>query len=100
MSEPKVPVGENARFFGRIRSELSLPPGRRKLTAAQVGGLLQLAERGERLRPYVQHLPGCSVRRVLDYGGGVDSGCDCGLGSAWCGPPLPTPPRKAPSGGQ
>lgn len=69
----------NARFFAKVRAELSKPPGRRKLTATQVEGLLRLAEEGERLRPYARHRDNCSVRVVLEYGGGVERGCDCGL---------------------
>ena len=73
----------NARFFAKVRAELAKPPGQRRLKANQVEGLLVLAERGERLEPFVRHREGCSVRVVLEYGGGVEDGCDCGLMGAW-----------------
>lgn|GEM_PF-6117894 len=69
----------NARFFAKVRAELAKPPGQRKLTRVQVAGLLQLAEEGERLRPFVRHREGCAVRVVTEYGGGIEDGCDCGL---------------------
>jgi len=77
----------NARFFAKVRAELANPPGRRRLTHAQVAGLLQLAEEGERLRPFVRHREGCAVRVVMEYGGGIEDGCDCGLVNA--GPACP-----------
>lgn len=73
----------NARFFAKVRTELAKPRGQRRLTADQVAGLLALAERGERLEPFVRHREGCGVRVVLEYGEGVEGGCDCGLVGAW-----------------
>ena len=82
-------MSTNARFFAKVHAELAKPRGRRRLTQVQVEGLLRLAEEGERLRPFVRHKPGCAVRTVLEYGGGVTRGCDCGLDRAWQGGQVP-----------
>jgi len=78
-------VTRNTRYFTRIRRELNKPPGQGRLKRADIIALLDLAERGERMEPFVAHKPKCKVRKILDYAGGVMAGCDCGLNSAWAG---------------
>ena len=75
----------NSRFLARIRAELAKPAGRGRLSRGDIAGLLDLAERAERLEPFVQHRPECEAREVSTYAGGIRAGCTCGMFRAWTG---------------